>query len=116
MAEFNWVKGRLDCSINAAFKKLRAGVESDVTRINEAAQARSKQDQFEVSSFADRSVVMRKKFDGVASVEFSITGYEIVAATGDEGKTVIAKAAPTLNQEGNCLLVVDGRDMDLWQF
>src|ERR1019366_3502255 len=116
MAEFNWVKARFECSIKAIFKKLETGAKADIAAVSEIAQQLNSQDTFEVSAFPDRFTVIRKKLGTITAVDFSVTQTEIIATTGDETQVTLARAVPTLNADGSCLLVMEGREVELWQF
>jgi hypothetical protein len=52
-------------------------------------------------------------YGAALSVQFAIRDQTILV---DPDNAPAITATPRLNPEGNCLLVVDGRELELWQF
>lgn len=107
----NWIKARADCSVAQVFKQLELGARNDVEEANEQRKP-GDHHVFSVSAEPGRfSVVRASRSARPVSVDFSLEGEEIVARVGNEIKLT---ATITLNNEGRCMLVVDGEELEQW--
>jgi hypothetical protein len=112
VTNFNWIKARADCSLAQIFKQLELGATNDVDAANEQ---RKPEDHhtFSISTDYGRFSVTRKSRSVLpVSVDFSLEGEEIVVSTGNE---IILTATIMLNNEGRCVLKVDGEELEQWQ-
>ena len=125
--DFDWVTKRLNCTAGIAFAQLRAGAESNVTARNESA---SNGDRFKAamnttSNGTAFSVVRgRVREHGYAEVKFTIsrhnTGNEQIVIDGIDISLSINRrnqivVQPQLNDEGECVLTIDGVETPIWR-
>jgi hypothetical protein len=107
--DFNWVEARLNCCAEKVFAQLQAGVTNDVATINEVARGAGV--KFEVSPHGLRFLVIREG-KGVKKVQFVLEKNVISVLAGDQARF---SAAPTMNPAGQCVLIVNGQEMEPWQ-
>lgn len=110
MPDFDWVKARAACSLSRIFERLFAGVQSDVDSRNAMSQDARDEILFESSREGNRILVTRSG-PQVRLVKFHLTQNH-VAVDGDNGTF---HAMPGLNNPGDCTLMVDGVELELWQ-
>ena len=116
MTEFAWVQARFECSLKVGLKKLEVGARADVAAMVAIAQQTGRPDTYELAAYPDRFTVIREKLSSVMSVNFSIDKGEIVASLGDESACSIVRGIPTLNRDGDCVLLVKDSEWELWHF
>ncbi len=113
MGELEWVKERAKCSTLEMFKRLELGALADVDVIN---SLRSPDDhiKFSVTRQGDRFSVLRESDiqNKNASVDFALNHGIIDISDGD---TVHFSALVTLNNDGECRLLVNGEGLEQWQ-
>jgi len=107
--DFKWVEARLNCCVEKVFAQLQAGVTNDVAEINVASSTEGT--KFEVSPHGNRFLVLREG-KGVRKVEFVIDKNVISVLAEDKPHF---SAAPTMNPQGKCVLIVNGQEFELWQ-
>jgi hypothetical protein len=115
---FDWVTERHGCSIDSVFEKLRLDVKSDLdTRKNlgEQHDTFSFEPHFSFSSSQDAfsASVHFRNGNKRAAIFRRGKGYIGVADVDDKE---IFRASLTLNKERQCRLVVDGEELEDWQF
>jgi hypothetical protein len=111
-SDFDWVAARLECSAAKVFELLYLETLRSVEARN--ATLPEGQTRFETANGDGVfSVVRRHRFTGVAGVRFFLVGDEI--SVESQGVNVQFTASLTLNDEGECRLMVDGRTLDRWQ-
>lgn len=114
MSELNWVKARHECHFDRIFSQLETGAKSDVATANDLALAVGTKTKFEVYAPSETlfSVTRTGPAEGTAKVEFMFrqSYISITPIQGDE-----IRVTPTLNQRGECLLLLDGQELELWQ-
>jgi hypothetical protein len=111
MADFDWVRARAECSLHTTFVRLESGVKSDVDARKEIPPANSEGVSFKASKEGDRLVVTRTEGSEVRKVEFSVNQNAILVA----GDTANFEATPGLNITGDCTLMVEDQELELWQ-
>jgi hypothetical protein len=108
-----WVKDRSECSFEKIFRQLLLDAKSDVDEANGLTQGPYKVVHFEVhESGPKRFAVMRSEQTGAANVEFAFRQSHI-EITMPDGKEL--KATPTLNADGECRLLIEGQELELWK-
>ena len=121
----NWVKVRAEsCSLTHLLAQLEIGAKADVDTINELNRQRvvspgMRSKVFSViSTHTSRFAVTLdedQRFNKIPSVEFSIVDKTILISIQGDQANITFTAAPRLNNEGRCVLVVDGSELELWQ-
>jgi hypothetical protein len=112
VTNFNWIKAKADCSLAQVFKQLELGAANDVDAANEQRKPEDRH-TFSISSAHGRFSIARESRSALpVSVDFSLEGDEIVVCTGNE---IILRATITLNNQGRCMLQVDGEELEQWQ-
>jgi len=112
---FDWVTERSKCSIEGMFSSLLLEVKSDV-EVRESISKRTS----DASTFAVREVaqgafmVVRRRVTDHKQVDFLRKENEI-EITGYLGNLTRIGAGLTLNEDGECVFVVDGKSLVSWQ-
>jgi hypothetical protein len=115
----NWVKVRAACSIGAMFKALELGAHEDVAEVTLLIKP---QDNIAFSVVANHRRFSVIREDGATAgtpvpvtreVNFVLEGKAIVISDGN-GRLQL-KATITLNNEGQCKLVVENNEVEQWQ-
>jgi|SRR5271169_6739144 len=115
---FNWVKSRGDCSIAAIFKALELGVCADVDAVKVLLRPEGGSTFSIVASYKRFSVIREEAASSKSplgssrDVNFVLEGHEIVISEGNRERF---KATITLNNEGQCKLVVGQNELEQWQ-
>src|SRR5208282_17987 len=92
--------------------QLELGVRNDVDLANEQLRSPDRH-RFSISSDDGRFSVTREgSRTPPVSIDFSLDGEEIVVCRGAEIKLT---ATITLNNQGECMLQVDGEELEQWQ-
>lgn len=105
----NWVKARAACSIPKVFAQLETAVKADVEARNEVG---AEMGRFVMRSARESFTVLREDAAGVTSVEFTHDNSSIQV----QGKGVNMQAMLTLTDDEVCKFLVDGQELDGWQF
>lgn len=111
---FNWVEARANCSLGNIFQILSEVVDSDVKAMNGLHLTNL---TFSLSSEAMRKIVVirgRRRLETTVEVKvvFELLPDRIKVSQGSE---LVFFAVPSLSEEGECLLDVDGETLRLWQ-
>jgi len=114
-AEFDWVRALHKCSIQHVFKELEIGVKADVDARQSLFPANAPI-RLSVATGPRRFSVVRAVQDNPLSesVDFILGNGEIVARNDEE--TFSLTAILTLNSKGECRLLVEGDELEQWQF
>ena len=117
--EFDWVTARTNCSIDRVFLDLRQEVQQDVTTRNGLVSTSQKQDliafTFEPKEQQPNAfAVVRNGANVMSLVNFKRDNSAILAI--DVNGKVIVEAKLTLNDFGDCRLVVGKDELTHWQF
>jgi len=113
---FNWVLERSKCSMEAVFDRLKIGVQGDVETRQKLRE--SGEFGFEIGfsfvSTANKFSASARTFNDARSVTFMLRDNRIVL-TDQKGKELLS-AAVTFTDDKECKLVVDGQELEEWQF
>ena len=115
----DWVKARAACSLKGVFQLLSEVVDSDV----KAANALDRKDiKFTLNrGITGKLIVVRERdlggFGESAGIVFELLPSKITIAGAGLGDKPLHTMTPYLNEEGECLLEVEGRPqpLRLWQ-
>jgi hypothetical protein len=113
--KFDWVTARASCSIGSVFEHLRDETKADVAVISKLLELNGYKANFTFESEQESFMVSRAtngKSD-FASVKFS---RKEKAITVSKSGTVFLAATLTINNERQCRLVVNGQELEEWQF
>jgi hypothetical protein len=111
----DWVNVRAKCTPAAVFRKLLVECRSDVEKRSALLSDEEKQYAVTFTFFEDENVfvVSRSTFSDVqARVTFTLRDYGIEARCGQKKE----EATLTLSNEGECKLLVNGNELNGWQF
>jgi hypothetical protein len=112
MADFDWVRSRDECSLQKVFLRLLAGVKSDVEARMEIVRAKGGNILFQASNEGNRLLVTRTEGAKVNKIEFALS-QGAITVEGDDGMKF--RATPGINASGDCTLIVDQGELELWQ-
>lgn len=114
MSEFDWVNARAKCSLGLLFEQLKAQVEKDI----DARQGLSKGPPyyygFKFISENDMIIALIEGHRLHKAVTFRLS-HNTIEVMGGDGKLLFS-GTPTLNNDGDCRLRVNGDELELWQF
>lgn len=112
MPEFDWVTARTECSAQGVFFRLVAGIKADVATRNNLALLDNSNLHFEVAEIGNVVLVTRLEGSDTKKVEitFAAGGFK----TEGYGPQLIG--IPTFNAKAECVVMVNGEEMQLWQF
>jgi hypothetical protein len=110
----NWVKARLECSMQKVLLQLKSGVKADVDEANISMEPQGyKTRSFDVHENGDnRFSVMRSEQAGAVTVEFANRQGYIEITTLDK-KTL--QVTPALNADGECHVMLGAQELQMWQ-
>jgi hypothetical protein len=117
---FDWVTARNECSLEKAFEKLRLDVKADVDKRQALRVKPPSWDGFEygfnyssnTSAFSASIHASNRSSQGVI-FRLEPAGYIAVLNKNDEE---LFRATVTLDNERQCKFVVDGVELEDWQF
>ena len=111
--ELDWVTTRSKCSLYEMFIILRNEVKDDVKKRNESRRS-GEQVVFEVGAESSKGFSVFRagalKSPSCTDFQFSETGISV-----SDGDRVLLTATITLNEEGRCKFVVNGKELENWQ-
>lgn len=113
--ELNWVDKRAACAIATVFNQLCNGITADVEAANSARQL-SEIDRFSAAMHSTGTVIFvgRPNRTPRARVIVGVVDDRIeVHQEWDGGNWNVTVG---LNEEGRCILWLDGKEMEQWQF
>ncbi|MGA3095215.1 MAG: hypothetical protein ABSF25_02075 [Bryobacteraceae bacterium] len=115
MADFDWVKARAACSLEVLFQQLRVAVKRDVDSMNAVLAQAGRPVQCQFGDFSNRFLVMISG-NGfpMRRAEFALSPSGISVEV-DKPKQKTFSAIATLNPDGDCRLVVNNQELELWQ-
>jgi hypothetical protein len=110
MNNLDWVTKRAGCSLKSVFSRVKTDVQQDILTRNTIAER-------SIFSFKDNgdsfSVFVGSESSRAPTVDFKRSdGCIVVSSNGDE----VLKATVTLDDKGECILVVAGKETFDWQF
>src|SRR5271166_1567454 len=106
----NWVKERANCTVAKVFELLRLQVGHDVEARNSLEPSRP---SFSMVSNGESFTVLDERDAPHRAVIFSRKETAILARDGKD--VVMFHASPTLSDDGDCRLNVDGKEREVWQ-
>lgn len=115
MSNFNWVVARSRCSLEGVFAILAEALDDDVKAVN-ALPGRAI--TFRLTVQPRKLIVAR---DDSRNIVFELSSTEIVVRHGlstpfgSGTPKPLFSARPHLGEDGECMLEVDGRPLELWQ-
>jgi len=110
--KLDWVRERKACSLSTVFYLLKQDVQEDVRKRNEQLPAGNYY-RLDVTSHETAFAVITRSSDRPKSIVFRLTG-KVISVEDGHG-TIIFEAGVTLNDQGRCLLQVDGKEYESWQ-
>jgi hypothetical protein len=115
MEDFDWVGALSSCALSTVFEKLKTQVAADVERRREQLKASGANYTFQFSPDGTNFMVdtLGNKISGRA-IKFKLTDTSIVVY--DFQDKLLFEATLTLSDEGECRLLIDKQEKDLWQF
>jgi hypothetical protein len=111
--EFDWVTARHECSLGLMFFRLQKGAEKDVEARNKLRIAGEPGTWHVQLQESGHFIAYRESVIPFRAVEFDLTQTSIVIRD-HEGKWDFV-ATITLNDLGECMLLVDGKQLYEWQ-
>jgi hypothetical protein len=110
--ELDWVDARCKCSLYEMYKRLRNEVKEDVKKRNDL-RKEGERVRFEFGAESAKGFsVFREGLSGPTCIDFAISETEMSVAMRDQ---VILSATATVNDEGRCMFVVKGKELENWQ-
>jgi hypothetical protein len=115
MEDFDWVTALSSCALSAVFEKLKIQVERDVDLRKAQLKESGATYSFKFSPDGDSFVVttLGNNISGRA-IKFRLTVTSIAVHGADDN--LMLEATLTLSDDGNCRLLIDGEEKELWQF
>jgi len=108
---FDWVSARAACSLLSVFQILGERVRTDVDIANRAPGSKRR---FRVAIDPLKIVVARTHpAEEAANIVFELCATDVAVRKGASAQ--LFRARPALNEDGECLLEVDGQTLRLWQ-
>ena len=111
MPDFDWVTEYARCSIGALFEKLKLQLQEDVDKRQEL-RGSGPSYKFVLLHNSEKATVLIEGNNVHESVVFRLSG-RAIEVVDDEGN-VRFTATPTLNDEGECRLKINGEEKELW--
>jgi len=114
MEGFDWVAALGSCTLSVIFEQLKLDVESDVGKRNTALKTNNKNYSFRVVANTDGFCVSRADgTDRRRVAQFTIKNSTIEVL--DESGRKVTSATLTLDDNGDCRFLVDGKEKVSWQ-
>jgi hypothetical protein len=107
---FDWVSARYACSLPSIFQILGEVLQADADIANKLPGLNR---SFEVTLHPKRIIVSRVSGANPTNVVFELFRADIAVREGPN--QAMFRARPSLNQDGECMLEVDGQPLKLWQ-
>jgi hypothetical protein len=110
--DFDWVTARSKCSVAAVFERLKLLMADDAEKRN-GLRERGEAIFSVIEGGSTRfSVIAKMDHVGHKSVSF-VSGVDEIAVSMEGNQ--LFKATVTLSNDGNCRVLIDGKEHDLWQ-
>jgi len=109
--ELDWVERRAACSAVEVFRQLQTGIENDIAFINK----RPGGDAFRATLTSDGRTFVIASMSNLGPRVVLFYAHEKIEIR-DELTKRNTVARLTLNDAGRCVLKVDGRELEQWQF
>lgn len=118
----SWVNARKECSLQNVFKVLGDGCKADVRDALQALIPAHSHRTYAYDLHSNGKFSVTRCEDAMLSgpcdsVDFEIVGHEIVVTHmfATAGKNELLRASLTLNNDGECKMLVDGQELEQWQ-
>jgi hypothetical protein len=114
---FDWVSERSNCSIKQMFEQMKMGIKQDVEMFNNGLKEKSHL-FFEVAENArEIRVFPADQFSLDPIVVFSLNGnaIKVTRISDGENKQPVFDITIGLNDEGECMFSVGGKERESWQ-
>ena len=111
--DFDWVTARHNCSIVSVFKSLEVAAEENVRTRN---SLKSQNDHFRFTFQPQQSesfFVQRQTSNSILYIVFNLRD-SFISVCNKSGKELF-RAIPTLNNDRECRLKVNGEELEIWQ-
>ncbi|MGH9386606.1 MAG: hypothetical protein ACRD2N_20225 [Vicinamibacterales bacterium] len=113
--DFDWVAARQACSLKTVFERLVLLAKRDVEAMK-VTQGERVFHPFDFVNTGDGFSVSGSSFRGNIGVRFFLEDRQIVAESHRLDPKVSLRADLTLNDDGECRLLVDKVELQEWQF
>lgn len=108
----DWVNARAGCSMYKMFRELRNEVLEDIKKRNDA-RKEGERVRFDFGGDSGKGFsVFREGASGTACIDFTISDEGINVANAEQ---VMFTATITLNDQGRCLFMIGGKELEKWQ-
>lgn len=114
--DWDWVTARKQCSAASVFESLALAAKQNVEKAAVISQDGRVTNPCSFVSQGDSFSVARPTFQGVVGVRFYLVDQKISAEAHGGNLNISMQADLTLNDEGECRLLVDGAELQEWQF
>lgn len=116
--ELDWVAARKACTLGQVMHALANGVEQDIQARREVLteyQKRERMIGFKLEAHSVESFTVHRSGAGIMSlIQFKVD--EGLIKVLDEKREVFLQASIGVNDYGRCMLVVDKKEVEHWQF
>ena len=114
--DFNWVTQRAECVPFRVFKQIQVEIEADLNLRNGLLNATQKADGvgFSLDAKGEHFFIHRNGVRLITMIQFRL--HNAIIEVRDADNKSILEATLTLNDEGRCMLVVAGKELETWQF
>jgi hypothetical protein len=116
MEDFDWVTALDSCALSVVFEKLKIQVEQDVDIRNAQLTKSGASYWFKFSPNGDSFIIstLGNSIPSSRAVKFKLTAGSITVYGPDD--KLMLEAVLTLCDDGNCRLLINGEEKELWQF
>jgi hypothetical protein len=112
--DFDWVNARAACSLSVVFKELEFGARHDIDAIKVKRPDAEGEFKVVLDDGQRHFAVIRERRTRTDSVNFTLEDTQIIVKNpGPGGVSFIATL--TLNDNGECRLKVNGKELEQWQ-
>ena len=112
-SDFDWVTARAQCSPLSMCAQLKADIEKNVESMRSLSKARGSEIPIAAFDNGQSFGVSRRTYVGEIGVIFTLRNEEIRVSSKEVKVDFVATL--TLSDDGECRLLVDGKELDRWQ-
>ena len=113
-SDLDWVKAYAGCLISKAFERLKTEIERDVKARNDQ-RGSAPYYVFSLVIGEQGSFMVTLSGNAIQQTVTFRQSENFIAAEDSDGR-LICKAAPTLSEDGQCRLTIEGKEREFWQF
>jgi len=110
----DWVAALSSCQLSTVFETLRMQIQEDVKARKEQLQGQADYSYTYIGNGSSFAVAAAGNRISGKIVKFALADNAIVVADADD--KVLFQATLTLNDDGECRLLIDGQEREFWQF